>query len=134
MNRSWEQVWRRSGQHGWRRSWRRAILIAALLGSASLFLFRPAMAGGKQTLTGEVGDAMCGVKHMEGEGTPAECTRSCVAHGSKYALVVGDKLYVLNTTDKAVLAVLDEQAGKKATVTGTVTGTEVEVSSAVAAK
>jgi len=92
------------------------------------------MAAGKQTLTGEVGDAMCGVKHMEGEGTPAQCTRTCVAHGSKFALVVGDKLYVLNTTDKAVLAVLDEQAGKKATVTGTVDGTNIAVSSAVAAK
>ena len=75
---------------------------------------------GKETLTGEVGDAMCGVKHMEGEGTPAECTRTCVAQGSKYALVVGDKLYILNTTDKAVLAVLDQQAGAKATITGTV--------------
>jgi len=107
-------------------------LIAALLCSASLF--RPVMAAGKQTLTGEVGDAMCGVKHMEGEGTPAQCTRTCVAHGSKFALVVGDKLYVLNTTDKAVLAVLDEQAGKKATVTGTVDGTNIAVSSAVAAK
>jgi hypothetical protein len=47
---------------------------------------------------------------------------------------VGDKIYVLNTTDKAVLAVLDQQAGKKATVTGTVDGTNVEVSTAVAAK
>lgn len=92
------------------------------------------MAAGKQTLTGEVGDAMCGVKHMEGEGTPAECTRNCVSHGSKYALVVGDKLYVLNTTDKAVLAVLNEQAGKKATVTGTVDVTNIDVSKVVAAK
>jgi hypothetical protein len=130
MNRSWKHGWQLSG----RRSWRRSILIAALLGSASLFLFSPAMAAGKQTLTGEVGDAMCGVKHMEGEGTPAQCTRTCVSHGSKYALVVGDKIYVLNTSDKAVLAVLDQQAGQKATVTGTVDGTNIEVSKAVAAK
>src|SRR5208283_2025377 len=124
MNRSWRQVWQHRG--------RRVILIAAALCSATLFLLSPAMAAGKQTLTGEVGDAMCGAKHME--GTPAECTRTCVAHGSKYALVVGDKLYVLNTTDKAVLALLDQQAGKKATVTGTVDGTNIEVSKAVAAK
>jgi hypothetical protein len=126
MNRSWRL--------GLGNGWRRSILIAALLSSASLFVFSPAMAAGKQTLTGEVGDAMCGVKHMEGEGTPAECTRSCVAHGSKYALVVGDKIYVLNTTDKEALAVLDQQAGKKATVTGNVDGTNVEVSKVVAAK
>jgi len=113
---------------------RRSILIAALAGSATLFGSSPAMAAGKQTLTGEVGDAMCGVKHMEGEGTPAECTRTCVAHGSKYALVVGDKLYVLNTSDKAVLALLDQQAGKKATITGTVNSDSIDVSTAVAAK
>jgi hypothetical protein len=112
--------------------WQRSILIAVLVGAASLWVQNPATAAGKQTLTGEVGDAMCGSKHME--GTPAECTRTCVSHGSKYALVVGDRIYVLNTSDKAVLALLDQQAGKKATVTGTVDGTAVEVSTAVAAK
>jgi hypothetical protein len=120
-------------------SWQRLVLIAGIMitlimGSASLLVSSRAMATGKQTLTGEVGDAMCGVKHMPGEGTAAECTRTCVAHGSKYALVVGDKIYALNTSDKAVLAVLDQQAGKNATVTGTVTGTDIDVSKAVAAK
>jgi hypothetical protein len=120
------------------RGWRRSILTVTLVLLATIaaiqFSSLSAMAAGKQTLTGEVGDAMCGVKHMEGEGTPAECTRSCVAHGSKYALVVGDKIYALNTTDKAVLALLDQQAGKKATITGTVNGTDIDVSKAVAAK
>jgi len=68
------------------------------------------------------------------EGSAAECTHTCVSHGSKYALVVGDKIYALETTDKAVLALLDQQAGKNATVTGTVNGTSIEVNSAVAAK
>jgi hypothetical protein len=120
------------------RSWRRSILSVALtltvVVSAIQFASSPALAAGKQTLTGEVGDAMCGVKHMEGEGTPAQCTRTCVSHGSKYALVVGDKIYVLNTGDKAALAVLEQQAGKKATVTGTVDGTNIDVSKVVAAK
>jgi hypothetical protein len=111
---------------------RRFILIAVLALSASLFVANPAHAASKQTLTGEVGDAMCGKKHME--GTPAECTRTCASHGSKYALVVGEKVYTLETTDKAVLALLDQQAGKNATVTGTVNGDSVEVSTAVAAK
>jgi hypothetical protein len=56
-----------------------------------------------------------------------------VAHGSKFALVIGDKIYSLDTADKAVLATLDKQAGKTATVTGTVNGDTIEVSS-VAAK
>jgi hypothetical protein len=110
----------------------RLILVAAVALTASLWVSTPALAAGKQTLTGEVGDAMCGKKHMD--GTAAECTRTCVTHGSKYALVVGEKVYTLETTDKAVLAVLDQQAGKNATVTGTVTGDSIAVSSAVAAK
>jgi len=110
----------------------RLIAIAVLAVSMSLLVASPAHAAGKQTLTGEVGDAMCGKKHME--GTPAECTRTCVSHGSKYALVVGDKIYTLVTTDKTVLALLDQQAGKNATVTGTVNADSVEVSTAVAAK
>lgn len=113
-------------------SWQRSIAVAALAIFAVLYSSRVAIAASKQTLTGEVGDAMCGSKHME--GAPAECTRTCVAHGSKYALVVGDKIYVLNTTDKAILALLDQQAGKKVTVTGSVDGTTVEVNTAVAAK
>jgi hypothetical protein len=112
----------------------RSVLIAVLGCFVSLLVAIPAMAGGKQTLTGEVGDAMCGVKHMDGEGTPAQCTRSCVAHGSKYALVVGDKIYSLNSSDKTVLALLDQQAGRKATITGSVNGTDIDVSTAVAAK
>ena len=47
-------------------------------------------AGKTQTMTGQVSDAMCGAKHQM--GTPADCARSCVKHGSKYALVVGDKV------------------------------------------
>jgi hypothetical protein len=118
----------------WDRSIVTAAIMIATVTSCTSLVSTPAMAASQQTLTGEVGDAMCGVKHMPGEGTAAECTRTCVAHGSKYALVVGDKIYALNTTDKAVLALLDQQAGKKAAITGTVTGTDIDVSKAVAAK
>jgi hypothetical protein len=115
-----------------RLGWQRFVTTAAIVVSASLMVGNPALAASKQTLTGEVGDAMCGKKHME--GTAAECTRTCVAHGSKYALVVGDKIYTLETSDKTVQAVLDQQAGKNATVTGAVNGDSIAVSSAVAAK
>lgn len=83
----------------------------------------------KRTFTGEVGDAMCGRKHMAEEGTPAQCTRACVSHGSKYALVVGDKVYALEASDQAALGMLDQQAGKSATVTGVLNGDIIEVSS-----
>ena len=92
----------------------------------------PALAAGKsQTLTGEVSDAMCGAKH-DMPGNAAECTRGCVKHGSKYALVVGDKVYTLETADKAALDKLNDLAGAKAKVTGEVNGTTIAVKSVAA--
>jgi hypothetical protein len=105
--------------------------ITAVIFSVTVLFSIYAFAAGKQTFTGEVGDAMCGRQHMG--GTAADCTRACVAKGSKFALVVGDKIYTLNTTDKAALSTLDQQAGKNATVTGTLDGDTITVSS-VAAK
>ena len=107
------------------------LLLLALMSVA------PALAGdkkadkkdsGKQTLTGVVSDSMCGAKHMM-EGSAAECTRACVKKGSNYALVVGEKVYTLNTSDKNALDQLDKLAGEKAKVTGTVNGDAVDVSS-----
>ena len=99
-----------------------------LLGMAAV----PALAAGKsQTLTGEVSDAMCGAKH-EMPGKAADCTRGCIQHGSKYALVVGDKVYILETSDKAALDKLNDLAGAKAKVTGEVDGTTITVKSVAA--
>jgi hypothetical protein len=106
--------------------------VAAVIFLAIALINLNALAGGKSaTFTGEVGDAMCGKKHMEDEPA-AECTRACVSHGSKYALIVDEKVYILDTSDKAALATLDKQAGKKATVTGTVDGDTIEVSTVTA--
>lgn len=90
-----------------------------------------AYAAGK-SYTGTVSDAMCGAKHAM--GSPADCTRACVSKGSKYALVVGDKVYTLETSDKAALATLDKQAGEQATVTGTEKDNTIAVTSVKAAK
>ena len=98
----------------------------------ALFANLSAAPAKKQTFTGEVGDAMCGRKHMVDQGTPTQCTRACVSHGSKYALVVGDRVYVLDASDKAALDTLDKQAGKNATVTGVLNGDTIEVSSVAA--
>jgi hypothetical protein len=96
-----------------------------LLGLGAL----PALAAGKtQTLTGQVSDSMCGAKHQE-SASPADCTRACVKHGANYALVVGDKVYTLQTSDKTALDSLDKLAGAKAKVTGDVDGTTINVKS-----
>lgn len=91
-----------------------------------------AFAAGK-TYTGTVSDSMCGAKHAM-PGDDAGCTRGCVSKGSKYALVVGDKVYTLETSDKGALATLDKQAGAKATVTGSEKDNVITVSSVKAAK
>jgi hypothetical protein len=106
-------------------------IAAAVLGFQMMIglAVLPALAAGKsQTLTGEVSDAMCGAKH-EMPGSAADCTRVCMKHGSKYALVVGDTVYTLETSDKTALDKLNDLAGAKAKVTGDVDGTTITVKS-----
>ena len=98
-----------------------AIILLAVFGVAQ----PPSKAKAKeQSLTGVVSDAMCGAKRMM-NGSAADCTRACVGKGSKFALVVGDKLYTLNGHAEE----LDKVAGQRATITGTVNGDSVEVAS-----
>jgi len=103
-----------------------ALAVALILGTALLSPF--AFGAKEQTFTGKVSDAMCGKKHMM-EGDAAACLRACVAKGSKYALVVGDKVYTLDTSDKAALAMLDKLADQQASVKGTADGDSITVSS-----
>jgi len=83
-----------------------------------------------KTLTGTVSDAMCGAHHMEKDKSAAECTRECVKKGTKYALVVGKKIYTLEGHE----AELDKLAGERATVKGSMMGEMVMVESVTAAK
>src|SRR5260370_23706339 len=91
-------------------------LAAVILGVALTVSLAFAAAG--KTFTGTVSDSMCGAKHAM-PGDDAGCTRACVSKGSKYALVVGDKVYTLETNDKDALETLDKQAGPTGTVTRT---------------
>jgi hypothetical protein len=77
------------------------------------------------TLTGIVSDSMCGAHHMAKDKSAAECTRECVKQGTKYALVVGKKVYTLEGHE----AELDQVAGMKATVKGKVSGETLTVES-----
>ena len=95
----------------------------------------PGMAAGTtQTFTGKISDAMCGAKHTEGGIAPADCVRVCVQKGAKYALVVGDKVYTLDTSDKAQLDELNKLAWEQAKVTGTANGDTISVKSVAAAE
>lgn len=101
------------------------ILAALLLFGLTLSAFA---AGKTQTLTGTVSDTMCGAKHEE-SSNPADCTRACVKHGANYALVVGGKVYTLQTSDQGALDSLNKLAGASAKVTGDVDGTTINVKS-----
>jgi len=105
-------------------------LTGVLLGAALL----PASFAAKvQTFTGTVSDAMCGAKHMM-PGDDAACLRACVKKGSQYALVVGDKVYTLDTSDKSTLDQLDKLAAAKASVKGEADGDTIKVASVAPAK
>jgi hypothetical protein len=110
-----------------------AVALATVLLSATLYL-SPALAADKpQVFTGRVSDAMCGANHMMG-GEASGCVRVCVRKGSKYALVVGDKVYALDTSDKTALDQLDKLADQQAKVTGEANGNSIAVLSVIAAK
>ena len=105
----------------------RYALLLLILGAA--LAISPAFAAPKgKTFAGTVSDAMCGAKHTM-PGDAASCTRDCVGKGSKYALVVGDKVYTLDTDNKSELAALDKLAGSNAKVTGTLNGDTIAVAS-----
>ncbi len=109
------------------------IALAALLLGAGLTVSY-AFAGSKaQTFTGEVSDAACGAKHMMPEDAAA-CTRACVGKGSKYVLIVGDKVYTLESQDKAALDELNKLAGQQARVTGQANGATINVTSVAPGK
>jgi hypothetical protein len=96
----------------------------------------PAVAAGSvQTFTGKISDAVCSAKHSEGV-TPATCVRACVQKGAAYALIVGDKVYTLETseTDQATLDKLNKLAWEEAKVAGAVNGNTISVNSVTAVK
>jgi len=109
-----------------------SISLATLLLAATLAV--PVFAADKpQTFTGKVSDAMCGASHMMA-GAASDCVHACIAKGSKYALVVGDRVYTLDTSDKDSLAALDKLADHQAKVTGQANGDTITVRSVAAAK
>ena len=94
------------------------VWMATVVLSTGLAVVPGMAAGTTQTFTGKVSDAMCGAKHTEAGIAPADCVRACVQKGANYALVVGDKVYSLKTSDKATLDELNKLAWEQAKVNG----------------
>ena len=73
--------------------------------------------GNTQTFTGVITETMCGTKHTMGITPESKCVRECVKSDPKkykYALQVGDKLYVLSDQQTP-----EQFAAEKVKVTGT---------------
>src|SRR6202167_3051976 len=108
------------------------VWIATVVLSTGVALVPGVAADSTQTFTGKVSDAMCGAKHAEGGTAPAACVRVCVQKGAKYALVVGDKVYTLDTSDRTALDELNRLVWEQAKVTGIANGDTISVKSVAA--
>ena len=83
----------------------------------------------EQTYEGMVTDTHCGAKHEAALGrTASDCTRVCVHGGAHFALVNGDRIYIL-TGD---LERLKRSAGQRSKVMGMLNGDTISVSSITA--
>jgi hypothetical protein len=116
--------------------------LAASLGLATVFAggaaafaapgtepVQQANGAAEQSFSGMITDSQCGARHDQSSGKrPADCARMCVRNGSKYMLVNGDQKNILEGNE----AVLDRLAGQRVTVTGTLNGNTIKVSSAAA--
>ncbi|HET7442546.1 MAG TPA: hypothetical protein VFJ47_14680 [Terriglobales bacterium] len=70
--------------------------------------------------------SICGAKHDKRMNqSAAGCTKMCLKKGASYALVDGDKVYKLQGNDEY----LDKYAGERVTVSGTLSGDTLQVSS-----
>lgn len=87
--------------------------------------------GNEQTYEGMVSCSRCVARHSATLGkTAADCTRTCVRDGAKFALVEGDKTYQLEGDTME----LKKIAGQRASIVGVVAGNTIRVSMVSAPK
>src|SRR6476646_9733729 len=100
--------------------------IAIFIAGAALM-----MAAETKTVTGVITDEMCGNDHKMMNVKPdSKCVTECVkGMGSKYALLSDSKVYILSDQKTP-----EKYAGRKVTVTGTVDGKNMQVTSIAPAK
>lgn len=106
------------------------ISIFAALVMFNLAFGQTTFQGSTEELTGIISDANCQGRHNRKAVTNYGCTRKCVEDGADYALVVGQRVYIL----EGHRAELDKFAGGRATVSGRVTENRVLVDSVTAVK
>jgi len=95
-----------------------ALLVFAFLVFGSLSL------AADVTIKGTVSDSHCGAKHATASDQAMHCVEHCVSGGATYVLVSEGKVYKLDAQDK-----FKGMGGKSVTVTGTVSGDSITVTS-----
>ena len=78
-----------------------------------------------QNFDGIVSDSMCKGKHMMPGKSDAQCIQECVKSGSKYVLMVGSKMFVLDGKPQAIAPL----AGKHVRIAGEVKGGTLSIQS-----
>ncbi|MGH9740436.1 MAG: hypothetical protein ACRD4X_17895 [Candidatus Acidiferrales bacterium] len=111
---------------------RKATLAAATAAMACGMALHARADGQSKTLTGVVTDMACGRSHsmMKGNGSDAQCVRTCVKGGSPFGLVVGANVIELRGHSRE----LNNYAAQKVTVSGTMRGKDLIVESVKPAK
>jgi hypothetical protein len=80
----------------------------------------------ERVFVGLITDDHCGARHeMDSGMNPTECTKMCVRNGSRYVLVEGNKRYALAGSESQ----LNELAGQRAHISGTLDGNTIRLSS-----
>lgn len=110
-----------------------ALALAVIVVSATVIytVAQPSVAAASdetvpaQSFSGMITDEHCGAKHKLHDKGSAECTRICVARGSRYVLVDGDKSYGL----QGDIVKLNHAAGERVTVIGSLRDHTIEFTS-----
>ena len=128
------------------RSWLRLLAFFAATTLASSLLFAAvlagvtvAIAGGEipqnaerqqfdpivpsQVFSGVVTDVSCGARHRDPKKDAADCVRQCTQNGASYAIVDGDRSYVVAGNFKQ----FSQWAGQRVTFTGVLEGNTIKV-------
>ena len=79
------------------------------------------------SFSGVITDSYCGARHQRHSNlTPEDCARACIRNGATYVLVNGHRRYNLSGNEES----LNKLLGTRATITGTLQGETISVTSA----
>jgi hypothetical protein len=102
-------------------------LLLAGLGAVAAVAAEPLP---QHTYEGMITCSRCGARHSAAFGkTAADCSRACVYGGSQFALVEGEKTYLLDGD----LKIIKNAAGQRARIVGVARGNTITVSSIASA-